>query len=395
MSDLDSPSAKRPQVTARTLGALAEIDPSAWDRLANPPGQPHNPFVSYVFLQALEEAGCVSRSAGWQPLHLLLEDEAVGLAGALPLYVKSHSQGEFVFDYGWAHAFEQAGGQYYPKLQCSVPFTPVTGPRLLAGAGPDAPARRRQLAAGARSLAEKLDVSSLHMTFLQDAEYSDLGSLGFLQRTDQQFHWHNDGYECFDDFLSALSSSKRKNIRKERRGAVADGLDIRWLTGSDIQEHHWDAFFAFYMDTGARKWGHPYLNRMFFSLIGERMADRLLLVLCYRGDHPIAGALNIIGDDTLYGRYWGCAEDVPFLHFETCYYQAMDFAIAHKLPKVEAGAQGMHKLARGYAPVTTYSAHWITHPGLRQAVADYLQVERTHTEEEQRLLVEHLPFRKG
>ncbi len=389
--------------------SLAAIDRKVWDRLANPgwtdPEYPHqksginlqesayNPFVSWDFLQALEESDCASSTTGWLPQHLVLVDAAGAVRGAAPCYLKSHSQGEYVFDYGWADAFERAGGRYYPKLQLSVPFTPVTGPRLLVEDGADIQ-NRKLLAAGISMLCDKHNVSSAHVTFLKEAEWRLLSDMGYLARIDQQFHWLNAGYDRFDDFLANLASRKRKAVRKERERALAAGLDIRWLTGSDISECHWDAFYEFYMDTGSRKWGHPYLNRMFFSLLGERMADRVLLIFAEREGRPVAGALNMIGSDTLYGRYWGCAEDHPGLHFEVCYHQAIEFAIAHKLARVEAGAQGAHKLARGYVPTPTYSAHHISNADFRDAIADYLEDERRHVRMEGQALARHAPFRK-
>jgi predicted N-acyltransferase len=305
--------------------------------------------------------------------------------------VKSHSYGEYVFDHAWAQAFERAGGDYYPKLQVAVPFTPVTGPRLLTGTNAEA---RAALAQAMMAFAKRLDVSSLHITFPNEEEAAALTAQGFLQRHDQQFHWHNDGYESFDAFLAELSSIKRKNLRRERSQALCDGVTVEWITGSDLKEHHWDAFFAFYMDTGSRKWGSPYLTRKFFSLVGERMADQTLLILARRNGRYIAGALNFIGSDALYGRNWGAIEHHPFLHFELCYYQAIDFAIAKGLKVVEAGAQGAHKLARGYLPARTYSLHWIAHEGLRDAVERYLKEERRAVGEEMEELGQHSPFRK-
>ncbi len=328
------------------------------------------------------------------PQHLVLEDGAGTPLAACPCYVKSHSQGEYVFDYGWADAFERAGGRYYPKLQVSVPFTPATGRRLLVGPDLDIETGRAVLAAGLHELCSQLGTSSAHITFLTEEEARFLERGNFLLRTDRQFHWTNRGYGCFDDFLSSLSSRKRKVVKRERREALQDGkIAIEWLTGDAITEDHWDAFYAFYMDTGSRKWGRPYLNRTFFSLLGERLGERVLLVMAKREGRHIAGALNMIGSDTLYGRYWGCTEDHPFLHFEVCYHQAIDYAIRHGLSRVEAGAQGAHKLARGYLPHTTWSAHWIAHAGLRHAVEDFLEDERQAVAEEQELLNEHAPYR--
>jgi predicted N-acyltransferase len=302
--------------------------------------------------------------------------------------------GEYVFDHGWADAFERAGGRYYPKLQASVPFTPVTGRRLLVRQDADADRNRHLLAAGAVALARRHGVSSLHVTFATQQDWEILGDCDFLQRTDQQFHFVNEGYGSFDDFLAALASRKRKAIRRERRDALAGGIVVEHLTGADIIESAWDAFFRFYMDTGSRKWGRPYLNRRFFSLIGERMADRILLIIARRAGKPVAGALNLIGSDTLYGRYWGTVDDQPFLHFEICYYQAIEWAIAHGLLHVEAGAQGEHKVARGYRPTMTYSAHWIANPSFRRAVSDYLTQERRQVVRDGAELAEFMPFRK-
>lgn len=354
----------------------------------------YNPLVSYAFLSALEDSGCAVRRTGWQGHHLRLETAQGRLLGAVPCYLKSHSQGEYVFDHGWSDAFERAGGRYYPKLQSAVPFTPVTGPRLLVGKGEDQDAVKAGLAAGLKMVTDKLGVSSAHVTFAQESDVATLEAAGFLHRTDQQFHFFNEGFSTYDDFLATLASRKRKAMKKERREALADGISIDWLTGKDLTEKAWDDFFAFYMDTGNRKWGRPYLNRQFFSLIGERMADDILLVMARRNGRYIAGAINFIGSDALYGRNWGCIEDHPYLHFEVCYHQAVDFAIERKLKVVEAGAQGEHKLARGYRPVTMHSAHYISHPGLRNAVADYLRRERREVERMGEYLEEHTPFRK-
>ncbi|MDG4875432.1 GNAT family N-acetyltransferase [Mesorhizobium sp. WSM4935] len=354
----------------------------------------YNPLVSFAFLSALEDSGCAVRRTGWQGHHLRLETAQGRLLGAVPCYLKSHSQGEYVFDHGWSDAFERAGGRYYPKLQCSVPFTPVTGPRLLVSKGGNEGAVKAGLAEGLKLVTDKLGVSSAHVTFATEPDVATLEAAGFLHRTDQQFHFFNDGFSTYDDFLATLASRKRKAMKKERREALVDGISIDWLTGKDITESAWDDFFAFYMDTGGRKWGRPYLNRQFFSLIGERMADDILLVMAKRNGRYIAGAINFIGSDALYGRNWGCIEDHPFLHFEVCYHQAIDFAIERKLKVVEAGAQGEHKLARGYRPVTMHSAHYISHPGLRNAVADYLRRERREVERMGEYLKEHTPFRK-
>jgi len=354
----------------------------------------YNPFLSHDFLWSLEQSGAATRKTGWLGQHLVLAGPDGRPSGVLPCYLKSHSMGEYVFDHGWADAFERAGGQYYPKLQASVPFTPVTGRRLLVRPGPDADRRRSVLAQGAAALAQQHGVSSVHVTFATEADWQLLGEAGYLQRTDQQYHFFNEGYRDFDDFLGALASRKRKAIRRERRDALTGGIEVVHLTGRELSDAAWDAFFAFYMDTGSRKWGRPYLNRRFFSLIGERMADRILLIMAKRGGRYIAGALNLIGSDALYGRYWGAVEDQPFLHFELCYYQAMDWAIAHGLSRVEAGAQGEHKLARGYRPMTTYSAHWIADAGFRRAVADYLRQERRQVARDSTVLAQYLPFRE-
>ena len=378
----------------RTVGAIRDIAPDAWDRLANPDAAGFNPFLAHAFLAALEEAGTVGGHSGWQPAHLILETGGV-IAGVAPLYMKSHSQGEYVFDHGWADAFERASESYYPKLQIAVPFTPVPGTRFLVGDTSGAEEREKLLAVGAIEVARQLGVSSLHATFVTEGEWRRLGQAGFLQRTDKQFHWLNRGYRTFDDFLGNLASRKRKTVRKERAQAVASGIEIVRLSGAAITEAHWDAFFAFYMDTGGRKWGRPYLNRRFFSLLGATMADHCLLVLARRDGRWIAGALNLIGGDCLYGRYWGAIEQHPFLHFELCYYQAIEHAIGLGLPRVEAGAQGEHKLARGYEPVATHSLHWIANEGFRRAVARYLDEERRHALEEREMLAEFLPYRKA
>jgi uncharacterized protein len=382
---------------ATSIGAFTEDE---WNGLAGTTRSDllngYNPFVSYDFLKVLEESGCAIGRSGWQGHHLRLEAPDGSLLGAVPCYVKSHSQGEYVFDHGWADAFERAGGRYYPKLQISVPFTPVSGPRLLARRqGADPNVVKTALAAGLKAMTDRLRVSSAHVTFAQQSDIAALEQAGFLHRTDQQFHFFNDSYASYDDFLATLASRKRKALKKERREALAAGISIDWLTGSDLTERVWDDFFAFYMDTGGRKWGRPYLNRRFFSLIGERMRDDILLVMARRGGRYIAGAINFIGSDALYGRNWGCIEDHPYLHFEVCYHQAIDFAIDRKLKVVEAGAQGEHKLARGYMPVTMHSAHYIAHAGLRNAVADYLDRERREVAHVGEYLEEHGPFRKG
>jgi len=373
---------------------LSAVDRDQWDAVANPPGARFDPFLSWDFLEALEASGAVSPREGWTPMHLTVQHPDGTLRAAMPLYAKTHSYGEFVFDHSWADAYQRAGGHYYPKLLSAVPFTPVTGRRRLVPPGPDQAQLERALVAGAVQVAEQNDFSSLHINFVTEAESEALGALGLMARTDQQFHFINEGYGDFDAFLAVLSSAKRKNLRKERAKAQ-DGLEIRHITGEAITEAVWDAFYAFYIDTGNRKWGTPYLNRDTFSLLGERMADQILLVMAYEDGHPIAGALNMIGSDTLYGRYWGCTVHKPMLHFEVCYYQAIDFALSRGLTYVEAGAQGGHKLARGYQPVTTRSAHWIAHPGLAAAIDDYLARERTAVAREQDYLSERTPFKKG
>ncbi|HUH48751.1 MAG TPA: GNAT family N-acetyltransferase [Mycoplana sp.] len=382
----------------RVVQRFAEVPAERWARLAGASrgqsGTAYNPFVSHAFLSALEESGSATADTGWLGQHLLLEAEDGALLGAMPAYLKNHSQGEYVFDHGWAEAFARAGGRYYPKLQASVPFTPATGPRLLCRNGDDPAPVRQALAAGIKELTRRHDISSAHVTFLPEDELLALVNAGFLHRTDQQFHFLNVGYRSHDEFLQTLASRKRKALKRERRTALENGIEIVWLTGSELTEGIWDQFFAFYTDTGGRKWGRPYLTRRFYSLIGERMADDILLVMAKRNGRYIAGAINFIGGDALFGRHWGCIEDHPFLHFEVCYHQAVDFAIANGLKRVEAGAQGEHKLARGYMPVTTHSAHYITHPGLRRAVADYLERERQDVTETGEWLAEHGPFRK-
>ncbi|WP_029618930.1 GNAT family N-acetyltransferase [Pseudorhizobium marinum] len=378
--------------------SIAAIAPERWSRLTGAsksgPGG-YNPFVSHAYLSALEESGSATAKTGWMGHHTLLESDDGTLLGAIPGYLKSHSQGEYVFDHGWADAFERAGGQYYPKIQCSVPFTPATGPRLLVAEGQDADLMRQTLATGLQQVTRQLGVSSAHVTFLREDELPAFDEAGYLHRTDQQFHFINDGYANHDAFLETLASRKRKALKKERRAALENGITIDWLTGSDLTEDIWDQFFAFYMDTGSRKWGRPYLTRSFYSLIGERMPEDILLVMARRDGRYVAGAINFIGSDALYGRHWGCSEDHPFLHFEVCYHQAIDFALSKGLKRVEAGAQGEHKLARGYLPVRTHSAHYIAHPGLRKAVASYLEREREEVEQIGDYLESHSPFRKG
>ena len=356
-------------------------------------GRSYNPFVSHAFFSALEESGSACARTGWGPRHLIARLDGA-IAGIVPCYLKSHSQGEYVFDRGWADAYERAGGHYYPKLQASVPFTPAAGPRLLIRNGVDRNRVETVLANGLIALCDATKASSVHVTFAREEEWKFLATQGFLQRNDQQFHWRNDAYATFDDFLATLASRHRKAIRRERRDALANGISIHPLTGSDITEDAWDAFFEFYMETGSRKWGRPYLTREFYSLIGQSMADRILLVMAKRNGRWIAGAINFIGSDTLFGRNWGAVEHHPFLHFEVCYYQAIDFAIMRGLKTVEAGAQGEHKIARGYLPQTTYSAHYIVDPDFRRAVRDYLKHERVYVAEAARELTEAGPFRK-
>jgi len=384
------------KTVARVAARICDIDAAGWDACANPDPATFNPFISHAFLAALEEAKTVGpHHTGWLPQHIAIEDAAGGIAACAPCYVKLHSSGEYVFDYAWASAYEQAGGHYYPKLQIAVPFTPVPGRRFLTRPGPERSRNETLLAAAAVEVAQRVGASSVHATFLSEEEWTSLGDRGFLQRTDQQFHWSNEGYASFEDFLARLASRKRKALRKERSQALSDGLVIECITGRDITEAHWDAFFEFYTDTGSRKWGRPYLNRRFFSLLGQSMSDRCLLVMAKRGRRHVAGALNLIGGDCLYGRYWGSIEPHPCLHFEVCYYQAIEYAIAHKLARVEAGAQGEHKLTRGYSPVTTYSAHWIADPGLRRAVARHLEEERRQVAATTAALAEIGPYRKN
>src|SRR5258707_8240983 len=405
------------ELTLRVANSIGDVTAEAWDACANPAwpdrgngadgpcpavanlqspalGDRYNPFIAHDFLSALEVSQSVRGRTGWQPMHLLAETEDGTVVGAAACYLKSHSRGEYVFDQGWADAYERAGGAYYPKLQVAVPFTPVTGRRLLVAPGLDPEPVRLGLAAALIELCGLRHASSAHVTFASEAEWRLLGEGGFLQRTDQQFHWENPGYATFDDFLAALAARKRKAIKRERREALEPGVSVHWLTGTDITEEAWDAFFAFYMDTGSRKWGRPYLTRTFFSLVSESMRDRILLVMARRAGRWIAGALNFIGSDTLYGRHWGAVEHHPFLHFELCYYQAIEFAITRGL-RVESGAQGEHKLARGYLPVTTHSAHYIADPALRRAIADYLKRERAYVEAAGEELATLAPFRKN
>lgn len=374
---------------------IADIGREAWDDCARNPSYAGNPFVQYDFLDAVEASQCAVERQGWGPQHLSVEDEAGRVAAVMPLYLKSHSQGEYIFDHAWADAYERAGGSYYPKLLSAAPFTPATGPRLLVRPDIDPQAAWSLLLGGATALCEKYGASSLHINFPTDAEWTWLGEQGLAMREGQQYHWNNQGYATFDDFLEQLSSGRRKTIRRERRDALAE-VEVVALTGEDLTEDHWDAFYAFYMDTGSRKWGRPYLNRAFFSELGERMADRVLLLMAKRQDRWVAGALNLIGDDCLYGRNWGCLEDIPFLHFELCYYQAIEWAIGRGLVRVEAGAQGQHKIARGYLPAAVRSAHYIADPLLRGPVEDFVRRERAAVEGEMEWLSEeYSPFKKG
>jgi predicted N-acyltransferase len=378
---------------ARLAASAADIGRARWNALANPHGlaEPH-PFTSYEFFAALEQSQSACAVTGWQPTHLVIDSsvsrEPVGL---MPLYLKNHSYGEYVFDQGWAEALERAGGDYYPKLQCAVPFTPVTGRRLLT----NNERTREALLGTAATVVRQIGASSLHVTFLTLEEWQIAGNAGYLLRAGQQFHWKNPGYQNFDQFLGELASAKRKNLRKERASVQQAGVTFDWLSGNDIKESDWDRFFAFYMDTGGRKWGTPYLTRDFFSRLGEGLSHQTLLVMAKKDGRYIAGALNLFGEGVLFGRNWGATEYIPFLHFETCYYQAIDFAIARGLKQVEAGAQGEHKLLRGYLPVQTYSAHMIVHKGLARGVDDFLEAERAAVAENIAELARHAPFKKG
>ncbi|MEM6577966.1 MAG: GNAT family N-acetyltransferase [Pseudomonadota bacterium] len=376
---------------------LDEIGQAAWDACACPEtisgGRPIDPFTTYRFLKALEDSGSVGAGTGWRPQYLSAEVDGQVIACA-PCYAKGHSQGEFIFDHNWAHAYERAGGRYYPKLQIAVPFTPVSGRRLLLRPGYEQ-IGREALLRQAVHLADRYNLSSLHVTFCTEAERDTMTATGLLARVTQQFHWQNDGYDDFDAFLGSLSSRKRKNLRKERTQAQGFGGEIVQLTGDQIEPHHWDAFWEFYQDTGARKWGMPYLTRRFFDLAHERLRDDMLLVLAIRNGVPVAGALNFIGREALFGRYWGCGEHHPAMHFELCYYQAIDYAIEHGLARVEAGAQGEHKLARGYMPAQTHSAHWIRDAAFNDAVAQYLEAERDAVAQDIEVLTSYGPFRKA
>ena len=379
-------------IVVKVIPSISEVSPEDWDRCA---GTSH-PFTRHAFLSALEDSGSATTETGWYPQHLIIESPTGGVLGASPLYLKNHSYGEFVFDWGWADAFERSGGKYYPKLQCSVPFTPVTGPRFLIPktVGDKQSIILKQALGGAMvQLAERMDISSIHVTFSSKEEWKMLTDVGFLQRIGQQFHWYNNGYANFDDFLDQLTSRKRKQIRKERRAVSDKNLVIRALTGPEIKERHWDSFFNFYLSTTDKKWGSSYLTRPFFSMLGERMGDQVVLIIVEDAGNLVAGALNLKSDDTLYGRNWGCLENYKFLHFEACYYKAIDYAIEHGLMRVEAGAQGPHKIQRGYLPSPTYSAHWINHPGLKEAIEGFLDQERLAIELEMQSLTQHSPFK--
>ncbi len=376
------------QLTLTLHRAIAEIDAAEWDACAG--GE--NPFVSHAFLAALEDSGSAGARTGWLPQHAALRNAGGTLVGVVPLYAKSHSYGEYVFDHGWAHAFEQAGGEYYPKLQATVPFSPVPGPRLLRRPGSGIPPAT--FGQALEQACQGLGFSSVHVTFCREGEWSALGAAGWLRRLGMQYHWHNQGYASFDDFLGALSSRKRKVLRRERRDAQAAGLVFRTLRGEEITRREWDAFYRFYTATVDRKWGSAYLTRRFFPMLSERLGERVVLMLAEHVGKPVAGALNLMGSEALFGRNWGSVGDWPFLHFELCYYQAIDFAIAHGLRRVEAGAQGKHKIQRGYLPSPTYSAHWIAHPGLRRAVAQFVDAERPAIEAEMAALSELSPFRE-
>ncbi|OUR76426.1 GNAT family N-acetyltransferase [Alphaproteobacteria bacterium 46_93_T64] len=374
----------------RLLKNISDVSAESWNACL----EDDHPFVRYEFLNALEQSGSATAEAGWQPQHLILEEDSK-IVGAAPMYLKGHSQGEYVFDHSWAHAYEQAGGRYYPKLQLSVPFSPVTGTRFLSPPHEDQRKRKMLLAKAAQEVAVKYGVSSAHITFLPEADLPVLEECGYLIRTGEQFHWVNNNYDTFDDFLDQLSSRKRKAIKKERRVANAEDIQIEILKGSEIKAEHWDIFFEFYLDTGSRKWGTPYLTRAFFTLISETMAESVLLFMVKQEGRYIAGALNLVSDECLYGRYWGCLEDHRFLHFETCYYRAIDYAIEHGIDRVEAGAQGPHKLARGYLPTKTYSAHWMQDPGFHKAVGDFLVAETKEMDAELSYLEGLSPFKRS
>jgi len=383
------------QHVIKVIGALSNISADNWNACAGV----DNPFVSHEFLSALEDSGSATADTGWMPQHIALYGPDGTIQGCAPVYVKTHSYGEYVFDWGWADAYERAGGQYYPKLQCGVPFTPAPGPRLLVNTSMSEERQRENrslLATGIAQLANQLELSSAHITFCDKQTWEDMGKGTYLKRVGQQFHWHNNDYKTFDDFLGALSSRKRKSIRKERQKVQDIGLDIRALSGSEIEERYWDAFYQFYLATTDKKWGESYLRRSFFSLLGQRLNDRVVLVMAFDGDRPVAGALNLMGSDCLYGRNWGCLETHKFLHFECCYYQAIDYAISHGLARVEAGAQGPHKIQRGYLPELTYSLHYIRDKSFSDAVEDFVRRERQSVENESAYIVaEHSPYKKA
>ena len=378
-----------PELTLTLHPSIGAIDPAEWDACAGEA----NPFVSHAFLSAVEDSGSAGPRTGWLPQHAALRDGAGRLVAAAPMYAKSNSYGEYVFDHGWANAYEQAGGDYYPKLQVAVPFSPVPGPRLLCR--PDGGVPAAALGQALVQACGQLRLSGVHATFCTAQEWEALGRAGWLQRLGQQYHWENAGYAAFDDFLGALSSRKRKVLRRERRDANDCGLTYRTLRGPEIGKREWDAFYRFYQSTVDRKWGSAYLTKRFFSLLGDRLGDRVVLMLAEHRGEPVAGALNLLGSDALYGRNWGCRGDWPFLHFELCYYRAIDFAIEHGVTRVEAGAQGQHKIQRGYLPKPTYSAHWLAHGGLRSAVDDYLRRERAAIVDDMAALeAEYSPYRK-
>ncbi len=379
-----------PSLTLTLHQRISDIQAADWDACAGTLDGTGNPFVSHAFLSALEDSGSASNRTGWLPQHAALHD-GERIVAVVPMYAKSHSYGEYVFDHAWAHAFERSGGDYYPKLQVAVPFSPVPGPRLLVRPGFPHEAVGQALI----QACEQLGVSSVHATFCQREEWEALGRAGWLQRQGKQFHWENAGYADFDGFLTSLASRKRKSIKRERRDANAAGLTFQALRGAAIEKRHWDAFYKFYTSTVDRKWGSAYLTRSFFPMLSQRLGDRVVLMIAEHEGVPVAGALNLMDDEALYGRNWGCRGDWPFLHFELCYYQAIDFAIAHGLKRVEAGAQGEHKIQRGYLPRPTYSAHWIAHPGLRRAVASFLEQERVAVQQEMAALAEYSPFKKG
>ena len=379
----------RDAIAINVISRIAEVPAAAWDACAGTA----NPFLRHAFLSALEESGSAARESGWLPQHLAIFDERERLLAAVPLYLKGHSYGEYVFDWSWANAYERAGGAYYPKLQCCVPFTPATGPRLLIHPEAERETMAGALIGGLAELARRHDVSSLHVTFPEEAEWEALGAAGFLQRIGLQYHWQNRGYDSFDDFLGDLVSRKRKAIKRERREALAHGVTVKVLQGDDIRPRHWDAFYRFYLSTSDRKWGQAYLNREFFTLLGETMGEQVVLMIAEDDGRPVAGALNLAGEDALYGRNWGAHGRFKFLHFELCYYRAIDYAIRHRLARVEAGAQGEHKIQRGYLPTRTYSAHLIRDQGLRDAIAHFLTQERTMIRHEEAALAEQSPFR--